>query len=99
MMKPIPLVGFVDHVDEREALIDVHKKILAGVLAAVQADPDNARLRTECIRFFDESLWAVTEITPGRKHDVRFVSTGVLAVRVPVRRFQEAHRSAKVRRT
>lgn len=77
MKKPISLVGFVDPVDEREALIAVHKKLLAEVLAAVQSDPDNALLRKESIRFFDESLWAVTEITPGRKHDARFVSKGV----------------------
>lgn len=77
MRKSIPMAGFVDRQDERESLIAVHKKCLAALLEVVRQEPDDERLRVECIRFFDESLWAVTEIRPGLKHDTRFVSKGV----------------------
>jgi len=77
MLNPIPMTGFVDRQSERDALIDVHKRLLAAVLEVVRQDPNNEILLRECVRFFDESLWAVTEITPGRKYDTQFVSKGV----------------------
>lgn len=77
MRKPILMAGFKDRDNERNALIEVHKKCLVALLEVVRREPSNKLLEVECIRFFDEALWAVTEIKPGIKHDARFVSEGV----------------------
>ena len=80
MREPIQMSGFNDRNEERNALIEVHKKCLVALLDVVHHDPGNKLLRVQCVRFLDEALWAVTEITPGRKHDTRFVSEGVKAM-------------------
>jgi hypothetical protein len=85
----IPLSGFADRQALRDALIEVHKVLLAPVLGVVLRNPANKLLRVESIRYLDEALWAVTEITRGTKHDCRFVSKDV-------KKLIEAHNESPV---
>jgi hypothetical protein len=71
------MVGFSDRDQEREALIEVHRQCLAALLGVIHQDRANQLLRTESVRFFDESLWAITEIRPSLKHDARYVGEDV----------------------
>ncbi len=64
---------------ERNPVLQVHVAMLWAILQEFAPEQRDPIVRREMTRMFKQSIWAVTEVKVSFKHDLRYVSAGVVA--------------------